>query len=871
MRSASFSVVRASAREQLRATWTVFRLVNLRQLTRRRRRAALTLLGIAAAVSLVVAITVVNAAVRGTVRETAVGLAGTAQLEARPFGAASVAPAAVERARDAPGVGTVVPTTQQITLMHHGGASTRALVAGVPPSVARLFPDGFGTATAAVLRPAPGSVVLSPHLAESLGARAGATVTIATSRGTRRLFVGAVLPGGPLSSVNGGDLALTGLAESQRLFDRPGKVDRLYLTVAGGRSLDEVRGDLRRALYGKALVGDPGAAAAPYEHTFDGIAATTQQIRAVALLVALFLVLNTMAMSLAERRADLALLVTGGTRSLPIVAAFVTEAALVGLAGGVLGTLVGFLIAHRLVEQAASVYESVLPITSAEAVHLTARQALLGVTSGALVAMAGAAFVARRVVRLTPIEALAPAAAYAVSARRGLRAGRFALAGAVAVACAALVVALAPVGSHPELLGIALALTLAGALLLLPFLVDVLSAASGRAWPRLLGLSGRIASDGLVRAPGRTTIAAGALGLTIALVVASASGLGSFRHEVDRAARTWYAAPLYVRANGEGLLAADQPLRVALRRRLTQIEGVRAAYPIRAAVIERRGRQVAILAFPIAEAARLGDQLTGDVPVRDRRLVAAVGRGEVVSSRLAARRNDLGLGDVVETTVAGTEHRFPIAGFFNDLASTDAVYMEHRVYARLSEDEDADRFALMLDRGQDRDAVAARVQRYLDANGLPGTVVTSETMERYVLDLVNGLFSLAGGAQLAALLIAALVVLNTMLTVTFERRRELALQRMLGMTGRQQAGTVVLEAVAMSAIGAALAVGLGLALGALMTIGIQNQLAWNVAFHPAIGATVMAMLVAVAIGAAAACYPSWLATRPPLMKLLRAD
>jgi len=862
----------ARAREQVVATWTVFRLVNLRQLTRRRRRAALTLLGIAAAVSLVVAITVVNAAVRGTVRETAVGLAGRAQLEVRPFGAPSLAPAALRRTRTVPGIDAVVPTTQQITLMRLGDSSTRVLVTGVPPSVARLFPDGFGAATEAVVHPAPGTVVLSPHLAETLGAPAGETVTVTTSYGTRRLFVSAVLPGGPLSSVNGGDLALTGLEASQQLFGRPGKVDRLYLTVAAGHSLDAVQRALRRTLYGKALVGDPGAGAAPYEHTFDGIATTTQQIRAVALLVALFLVLNTMAMSLAERRADLALLVTGGTQPLPILAAFVAEAALVGLGGGALGTLVGFLIAHGLVAQAASVYESVLPITAAEAVHLTTRQALLGVFSGAAVAMAGAAFVARRIVRLTPIEALAPAAPYAVSAhRRARRAVPLALGGAAAVSCAALVVAFAPVGSHPELLGLALIVTLAGALLLLPFLVGALSTASRRAWPQLFGLRGRMAADGLVRAPGRTTVAAGALGLTIALVVASASSLGSFRHEVNQAATTWYDAPLYVRANGEGLLVSDQPLPVALRRRLAGIEGVRAAYPIRAALLERRGRQIAILAFPIAQAARHGDQLTGDVPARDRRLVAAIGNGGVVASRLTARRNDLKVGSVVHVTVAGNDQRFRVAGMFNDLASTDAVYMEHSRYARLTEDENADRFALMLDPGANRAAVAARVQRFLDAQGLPGTVVTARKMESYVLDLVNGLFSLAGGAQLAALLIAAMVVFNTMLTVTFERRRELGLQRMLGMTGRQQASTVVLEAVAMSAVGVALAVVLGLVLGALMTVGIENQLAWHVGFRPAIGATVAATVAAIATGAAAACYPSWLATRPPLMELLRVE
>jgi putative ABC transport system permease protein len=861
-------------REQLGASWTVFRLVNLRQLTQRRRRTALTLLGIAASVSLVIAITLVNATVRGTVEQTATGLAGTAQLEVRPFGQRALRPSALAAARRVPGIAAAVPTTQQITRMRRGDTAVRTLVAGVPPTVVQLFPDGFGAAAPAVVRPAPGTVVLSPHLAEQLGARRGDRVTVSTPHGAAQLSVAAVLPRSALTSVNGGQVALAGLADTQRVFDVPGEVDFLYVKAAVGQPVDALRTALRRAAGASAKVGDPGASAQPFMHTFDGIAASTQQIRAIALIVALFLVLNTMAMALAERRGDIALLATGGAQRAQIVAAFVAEAGIVGAAGGVLGTLAGLGLAHLLIGQVEGVYQSVLPITAADAVRLTARQALLGVGSGAAVAMAGAALAARRILRMTPIDALRPAPPYTPTAgsARALRSRRrLALGGIATTAVAVLVVALAPVGSHPGLLGLALLLTLAGAVQLLPFLVAALTGASRRAWPQLFGLRGRLAADGLVRVPGRTTIAAGVLGLSIALVVASASGLGSFRREVNRAATTWYTSPLYVRANGEGLLVADQPLPVRLRTRLARIEGVSAAYPMRVVLLERRGTQLGVLAWPIAEAARNGDEITGDVPLDDGRLVADMRRGDIVVSRLTARRRGLVVGDVVRLPVAGVERSFRVAGMFNDLASTDAAYIEHDAYVRLSADDKADRFALVLEPGADRQAVAARVQRFLGANGLPGSVLTSREMEQYVLDLINGVFSLAAGAQFAALLIAALVVLNTMLTVTFERRHELGLQRMLGMTGRQQSGAVVLEAVAMSAIGAALAVLLGLVLGGLLTVGIENQLAWHVAFHPALGATIAAALVAIAVGAAAACYPSWLATRPPLVELLRVE
>lgn len=844
----------------------ILRLLNLRQLTLRRRRAALTVLGIAAGVSLVVAITVVNATVRATVGDTAIGLAGRASFEVRPVGARSLDARVRRAAREAAGVQTVVPMTEQVTRMAHDGAALRVLVAGVPPSVTALFPQGFGAATADVVHPAPGSIVLSPRTAQSLHARAGARVTVSTPLGARVLHVAAVLPPGPLSDVNGGQLALAGLADSQRVFDRGETLDILYVAARGGS-----RAALQRAVGRAVLVGHPGASAQPYQHTFDGIAATTQQIRGVALLVALFLVLNTMAMSLVERRRELALTALGGAQIPQIVTAFVLEAAFLGALGGAIGTGVGFVLAHGLVRQAEHVYQSILPLTATASVRLTPAQALFGIASGAAVAMAGAAIAARQILRLKPIEALTPATAYDLVQAPSARARLLALTGTATVLCAALIVSLTPVSSRAPLLGLVLVLTLGGVVQLLPFLVSRLAGLGRRAWPRAFGVPGRLASDGLVRAPGRTTIAAGALALTSALVIASAAGLGSFRREVDRAGSTWYTSPLYVRANGEGLLASDEPMQASLGARLGRIAGVRAAYPMRVLLLERDGQQLGVLAWPIAEAARHGDQITGDVPIRDRRLVAAVAHGQVVISRLTARRHDLAPGSTARFPAVRGVRSFKVAGLFNDLASSDAFYIDYAEYRRLSGDTKADRFALVLDRGADPSVVAARVQRYLDAHRLPATVVTAAQMEGYVLNVVRGVFSLANGAQLAALLIAAMVVLNTMLTVTFERRREQGIQQMLGLTRRQLSSSIVLEAAAMSAVGATIAILLGLMLGFVMTVGIENQLAWRVTFHPQPGATLVAALVAIAVGALAGCYPSLLAARPPLIELLRTE
>jgi putative ABC transport system permease protein len=292
---------------------------------------------------------------------------------------------------------------------------------------------------------------------------------------------------------------------------------------------------------------------------------------------------------------------------------------------------------------------------------------------------------------------------------------------------------------------------------------------------------------------------------------------------------------------------------------------------MRVLLLERDAQQVGVLAWPIVEAAQHGDEITGDVPIEDRRLVERVHKGQVVVSRLTARRHHLQVGDIAHFPAIRGVRSFRVAGMFNDLASSDAFYIDYDVYQRLSTDTKADRFALALAPGADPRVVGARVQRYIDDHGLPATVATSNQMADYVLDVLRGVFSLANGAQLAALLIAAMVVLNTMLTVTYERRREQGIQRMLGLTRRQLSGSVVLEGVVVSLVGATIAVVLGLMLGFVMTIGIENQLAWHVTFRPAAGATLAAVLVTVAIGALASGYPSWLATRPALMELLHSE
>ena len=110
-----------------------------------------------------------------------------------------------------------------------------------------------------------------------------------------------------------------------------------------------------------------------------------------------------------------------------------------------------------------------------------------------------------------------------------------------------------------------------------------------------------------------------------------------------------------------------------------------------------------------------------------------------------------------------------------------------------------------------------------------------------------------------ALIIGALAVANTMLAAVLERRRELALLSTIGWSGSQLAALVLGEAVAVSVIGTAAGLLLGVLASGLLpaALGLQSFIspeltAWGLG---------RATLIGVTIGVLGAVYPIWRVTR----------
>ena len=195
------------------------------------------------------------------------------------------------------------------------------------------------------------------------------------------------------------------------------------------------------------------------------------------------------------------------------------------------------------------------------------------------------------------------------------------------------------------------------------------------------------------------------------------------------------------------------------------------------------------------------------------------------------------------------------------------------VMQRLARDEGDDPASLLMVRAARDDAVpavaAALRQRFpqLEVNSVADLVVYAKQRLVYFtqLSLILGSMSL----------IVTVLLIGTLLTITVnERLGEIATLRAIGVRRTTIVVQVLTEGVALTIVGGALGIVLGLAtaryLDAILTSFPGLPAAFSF-FVPRAGTLSVAALVLLATGSLAGLYPAWLASRAPIAATLRAE
>src|SRR5437588_1222923 len=330
------------------------RLLNLRRIRQQPLRAVLAILSVAGGVALGVSVLVVTGSGRPSYAAFGRAPGGPAQL--RVVGATARGGldekvlGTVERT---PGVAVAVPVIQAVTLAESpsrdavlpGESSVfqRPIVAlGVDCSI-EAFAGPVGCSPDAIAS-APDNA--PPFVSARLAHQVGPDGAIRTDAG--RVPIRGAPTVDRLDALNRGGIAIFPLPVAQRLFDRPGRLDVIYVKPAPGTDVGALRHRLQAAVGGwngvlTSTDPPPGATV-----VLAGFLPVFSMLAIFGIGIAAVLVYDTVALTVEERRRDLAVLAALGGKPSTVVGGVVAEAALLGLVGGLLGSVGAVLLARGI-------------------------------------------------------------------------------------------------------------------------------------------------------------------------------------------------------------------------------------------------------------------------------------------------------------------------------------------------------------------------------------------------------------------------------------------------------------------------------------------------------------------------------------------
>ena len=194
----------------------------------------------------------------------------------------------------------------------------------------------------------PDSLMVTKTFADERGLKVNSRLPMRTMQGDQVFTVRGIMKPGGLASAFGGDLAIMDIYAAQKMFGRGRKFDRIDIALEEGASLDGATAKLQALLGSGFQVEPPSSRGQQFESTSRMYALASNVTSVFALFIGMFIIYNTFAIAVTERRSEIGILRALGAMRGQIRTLFLVESALAGLAGTFVGVLFGIVMARAM-------------------------------------------------------------------------------------------------------------------------------------------------------------------------------------------------------------------------------------------------------------------------------------------------------------------------------------------------------------------------------------------------------------------------------------------------------------------------------------------------------------------------------------------
>lgn len=824
----------------------------------------LAVLGVTLGVAVVVAVDLANASATRAFELSMAQLYGRAtdQLVGGPSGVDERFYAQLKRRADAPPAAPVIEA--------YGTLDEQPVqLLGVDPFAEGAFRDllaeplrGDDGARLATLLTEPATALLAAPTARRLGIQPGDRVALSIAGRKHTVRVVGLLHARAHADTGLEGLLVADIATAQELAGQPGRLSRIDLILDR-----EQRQRLRRRLPpGMELVAAAGRTRSAVQMT-AAFRTNLTAMGLLALVVAMFLIYNSITFLVLQRRRMLGTLRALGVTGAETFRWVMSEALLLGAAGTLLGLACGIFLGEgllRLVTRTINDHYFVLTVTD---YLLTPAPLLKGAVMGLLATAVAALVPAWEAARMSPLAVLQRSQ---LESRSHWLAPRLAFTGA---GLALLGLALLW-GSQRSLVAgfAALFLLLVGIALAIPYAVYVLVRAT-TPLARALGVEARLTLQGIAASLSRTGTAIAALTLAVATAVGVGVMVQSFRASVAQWLEASLQADIYVSVTTLRAGHSRGDLPPALIDTLAALPGVSGMSKGRSISVTGPAGMIDVFALGLSPGLRPRYPLVDGDPAQVWERFRN-GEAVLISEPLAWHRQ-LRAGDSIRLQTDRGPQRFPIAAVYYDYGSERGELLLSRdLYLRYFDDPGVGGIGLYLapDASLARvlEQVRSQVARWAPAQSI--VVRSNAELRALSLQIFDRTFVITNVLRLLAVLVAFVGILSALMALQLERAKEIAVLRATGFTPAQVLRMVSAQTTCMGLAAGVLAIPVGVVLAALLT-HVINRRAFGWSMDLVVAPPVLWQGIGVALVAAllAGLWPGWRMARTPPAEALREE
>lgn len=784
---------------------TLLRFFSWRYLRRHPVRVFLSVMSVALGVALFASVDISNTSTEAAFRRTVKKLAGNAQLQLVKSRSLGIQEDVLRKIDGLAGL-KAAPVLQVTTTVP--GSSDTLLIMGLDftrEASFRLWDTAEGEKPQVnALAFLGDAILISRGFADRHQLKMGGAFAIDTPTGPRKVGIAAIFKDEGPAQVFGGNVAVMPLKTAQKLFRRAGNVDRIEILVAG--DVEDAARRLREALGPSYIVRPP-----PTQNSFLDEALTRLRallgISVVALLVGIFIIYNSVSISVIERVREIGTLRAIGATRPQVFAVILLEWTLLGLIGSAGGLAIGMGLAKSLIQIWTREVNQVTMIVDISELAVLPRTIVGSLLIGSLTTLLAALFPARTAMAITPIEMLRQNLFVMASVDRFYR--------AFAVGLASIVVALVLLVGPFAFEGVGLVASFfafLGAALVMP---QATLWSSGLLRPmlhRLFRLLGFLAADNVAKFPQRTALTVVALAGALAMMVSSSSIVLGIKVRSAEWMEDAFPFDCTVRASDfSATLYANVTLPEDAVAAVNELPQVESTYGVRSLLQEQGAYDVMVFALDMdryaamqAARKRHGFVLPGTLPD----LVA--GKGAIVSQNFA-KLHKVRIGDPFELETPKGARRLTVLGTYEEYSwPQGSVFIHRPVYAEAFDDPSVSYLDIRFKPGvSPADGRKAVVDKLKEKHAL--FVYDVADLKRLGDEIMDNTLMLLNVQVALAIVIGFFGIVNTLLISVMRRTREIGLLRAVGMTGGQVGSMILIESLLIAGVGAVLGVLLGLA------------------------------------------------------------